>query len=142
MSGPADSVVRVLAGLAVRGVDVSLSPRGGLMVRPVSQVTAAERAFLAAHAKEIRARLELVATLSRVADEEPWVLACALELQHAADQVVDQSGVSGRDPIIDAGAERCVQAHARHDLSGVRRACETIHQRVKELTTTAVRKAA
>ena len=57
----------------------------------------------------------------------------ALRLEAEADGVVSGAGVPGDDAMIAAGAARCVEAHYRHDMGGVRAACARIEERVRHM---------
>ena len=62
-----------------------------------------------------------------------WNAADAIHLEEAADALVRRLGVSGLDPLIQSAAARCVEAHVRRDLLGVRDACREVERRAREL---------
>ncbi len=64
----------------------------------------------------------------------PWDSAEAIRMENAADGLVAQLGVPGRDRIIWVAAEQCVKAHTAQNLDGVRAACQRIVQRARELS--------
>lgn len=62
-----------------------------------------------------------------------WDAVAALALIHETDGAVAASGVNGLDPVIQAAAGRCVEAHRRHDRAGVEAACRAVRARVEQL---------
>jgi hypothetical protein len=68
------------------------------------------------------------------ASESAWNSAEAIRLQIAADTLVGQLGVSGRDPIVWKAAEQCVKAHGERSLDGVRAMCRKIEEMARELS--------
>ncbi len=68
--------------------------------------------------------------LTRLAE---WDGPEAIRLQHQADGLVGSLGVSGNDLVIQEAADRCVQAHHRNDMTGVRAACAVLEDRARKL---------
>ncbi|HVL14809.1 MAG TPA: hypothetical protein VM529_19715 [Gemmata sp.] len=62
-----------------------------------------------------------------------WSTSDAIAVENAADSLVERLGVSGLDPLIQSAAARCVEAHVRRDLLGVRDACREVERRAREL---------
>jgi len=67
---------------------------------------------------------------------EAWNTIAAIRLMDAADSAVERFGVSGLDPIIQAAAAGCVDAHRCRSMAVVRSACLEIEQRAHALSAT------
>jgi len=112
----------VLSALAVEGA--ALWPDGGsIHYRAPNPLSPFLRELVLANKPALLAHLAA------------WDAGGAIRLEEAADAVVAESGVSGRDPVIAGQAERCVRAHHAHDMARVRAACALIAERVRELIT-------
>lgn len=111
--------------LARRGVTVSVDPGGKTRAAVKTPPDADLRAALAA------AKPWLIAALTP--DGEPWDAAEAVRLQVAADDLVARLGVS--HPDVTAAAGLAAEAHADHDLAGVRAACAAVEAMARLLAT-------
>jgi hypothetical protein len=63
-----------------------------------------------------------------------WDATEAIRLEIAADGIVEQLHVSGRDAAIQQAAAECVVAHRLRDLASVRDFCQKIEIRARELS--------
>jgi len=108
-------------GFALRAV------AGSLSIVPASKLTADDRQAVRQH------RADLLALVPPV---ELWNLAEAIRLMDAADATVERLNVSGLDPIIQAAAAGCVDAHRCRSMAVVRSACLEIEQRAHALSAT------
>jgi hypothetical protein len=116
----------VIAEATARGAVLSVSPEGQLRVRTRGPLPADLKALLTAH------KAALVVHLSRSASE-PWNPAAAMHLVDQAEASVEQSGVSGAHPEVEAAAREVCSAYAARDLAGVRAACRVMTATVRRL---------
>lgn len=62
-----------------------------------------------------------------------WNLEVARDLMFEADGTVERLGVSGRDEVISAAADRYIEAVRARDMAGVAAACEAVRARATQL---------
>ncbi|VTR93575.1 unnamed protein product [Gemmata massiliana] len=62
-----------------------------------------------------------------------WDGAEAIRLEQEADGLVESLGILANDPVIQEAADRCVHAHHRNDMTGVRAACAVVEDRARKL---------
>ncbi|MBP3958428.1 hypothetical protein J8F10_24535 [Gemmata sp. G18] len=114
------TVSELLTDLSVAGV--RLWPEGrNIHYRSPSPLSFALKEAIIGHKPELLIRLAA------------WDASEAMQLEHAADGLVESLGISGNDPVIQEVAGRCVQAHHRNDMTGVRAACATIEDRARKV---------